>query len=1005
VSFKSLFDLMPGLALALDLDGVIVDANPGAEKILGQRADELRGRNVVALVPEWDSVEAGNAAQRMQRLLEFERHEIVARHAAGERRQLSAALVPALVNGGRDGYYLIARDVTRLRRTSRQLQVQADVIDHTHDAVAVLDASGCVVSWNLGATRLYGVRSEAMVRRPFEELFEPADRPRLKEAIENSELGAAKPVELELQPPRADGGTLWVLLSLARIPGLEGRRELVVVSGLDVTARRVAEDALRQAQARAGAQSQRQRLLSHATAQINRQVGSDGLLQRIADDVRLVVGAHQARLQVGGSLPDADVVSLSDKYASYRGCARRSDAALVSAAVLERRTPVLLSERELQEHPQWRGLQDDAPGVPPLRGWLALPVFGRDGAPIGLLQLSDKLEGEFDLDDLAVAQQIAQAAAVAIESDALLRRANAAEHRLLTQRPQPQRSAHDALTGLPDRALLQDRMRQALALARRANRTPALLVIDLDHFREVNESLGHDAGDQVLLEVVVRLKGCLRSGDTLSRLGADEFMALLPDLARPEDASLVAEKIQHAVAQPYLVAGQTVFCSCSIGVAVADKPETDPTQLLQQAGLAVHAAKRAGRHAVQFFSGDLAQRVSDRLEMRSRLQSAIANGEFELHYQPQLELHRNRISGVEALLRWRQPQLGWIEPQRFVPVAEDTGQILAIGEWVLEQACAQHRRWIDSGLLDCPVAVNVSGVQFRRDGFVEGVAAVLERTGLAPHRLELELTESVMMETGGKTLETLTRLRTLGVSLSIDDFGTGFSSLGYLKRLPIDKVKIDRSFVTDITHDSGDAAITLSVIAIAHHLRLRVVAEGVETPAQLAYLKRHLCDEVQGYLVSRPVPASELETFLAGYRPPEAAHAVEDGQTRPTLLLVDDEPNVLRALTRTLRRDGYRILTADGAADAFQILAQNEVHVILSDQRMPDMCGTDFLSEVKSLYPQTVRIVLSGYTDLQSVTEAINRGAIYRFLTKPWEDEPLRAHIKEAFLHQQRERA
>jgi len=822
--FRSLFDLMPGIALALDLEGCIVDANRGAQEVLGHAVAALRGRNVVSLVPQWEGDDA-DPQRRMQRLLEFERHEVIARHAGGGRRHLSATLVPAVVDGRRTGYFLIASDVTHALRASRQLQVQADVIDRTHDAVVVLDDGGRVLSWNQGATRLYGIDAQAMLGQRFDDVFAPDDRARVQAAIAGSELGAAWPADLELRAPRPDGDAPWVLLSLSRIPGPEGRHELVVVYGLDITARRLAEDALR----------------------------------------HLVEGER-----------------------------RRHEAELL------------------------------------------------------------------------------------------------------------ERSTHDSLTGLPNRTLLLDRMRQALAVAPRGQRVPAVLLVDLDHFRDVNESLGHDAGDQLLLEVVARLKRCLRNGDSLSRLGADEFMALLPDLARAEDASIVADKMLQAVAQPYLLAGQTVYCSASIGVAVADKPDTDPTQLIQQAGLAVHAAKRAGRHSVCFYSGDLAQRVSERLEMRSRLQSAITEREFELHYQPQLELQGQRISGIEALVRWRHPQLGLLSPGRFLPVAEETGQIVAIGEWILEQACIQHRRWLDSGLLDCAVAVNVSGVQFQRAGFVDSVAAVLARSGLPGHRLELELTESVLMETGGKTLATLERLRALGVSLSIDDFGTGFSSLGYLKQLPIDKVKIDGSFVADITHDSDNAAITLSVIAIAHHLRLRVVAEGVETAAQLAYLKRHLCDGVQGFVVSRPLPAAEIESFLAGYRPPLAANDGGGGTAPPTLLLVDDEPNVLRALTRTLRRDGYRILTAEGAEDAFRVLAQNEVHVILSDQRMAQMRGTDFLSEVKSLYPQTVRMVLSGYTDLQSVTEAINRGAIYRFLTKPWDDEPLRAHIKEAFLHQQR---
>jgi len=566
------------------------------------------------------------------------------------------------------------------------------------------------------------------------------------------------------------------------------------------------------------------------------------------------------------------------------------------------------------------------------------------------------------------------------------------------------RSTHDELTDLPNRSVLLERLRQALRERGRAHGALALLLVDLDRFKAINDALGHDAGDEVLFETAARLRGCLGDRDTLARLNGDQFVALLP--AREGDAAVndVAQAMLRAVAEPYQVAGQTVFCTCSVGIAFAGDAQEEPAQLLQCADLAVHAAKRGGRNAAHAYSADMVQRASDRMAMRNALHDAIQRGELHLHYQPQLDVRSQRICGVEALVRWRHPTLGPLAPADFIPLAEETGQIVALGEWVMARACEQHRQWLDRGLIDGPVAVNVSVVQFRRAGFVDRVAEILARTGLPPGRLELELTESVMMERGECSFEALHRLRALGVRLSIDDFGTGFSSLGYLKRLPIDKIKIDRSFVRDITSDGDDAAITLGIIAMAHHLRMRVIAEGVETPAQLAYLRRHLCDEAQGFHVSAPLPPAALEAFLAAFAPPAVETAAGDDAAPPTLLLVDDEPNILSALTRTLRRDGYRIFTAGGADQAFQVLAQQEVQVILSDQRMPAMCGTDFLSEVKRLYPDTVRMVLSGYTDLQSVTEAINRGAIYRFLTKPWEDEPLRAHIREAFAHHQRER-
>ena len=564
------------------------------------------------------------------------------------------------------------------------------------------------------------------------------------------------------------------------------------------------------------------------------------------------------------------------------------------------------------------------------------------------------------------------------------------------------RATHDSLTDLPSRETLQDRLQQALSLARRSGRTVAVLFIDLDQFKAINDSLGHDQGDQLLREVAQRLVQALRDGDSVCRLGSDEYVAVLPDLQRGDDVIAVAEHLLQDLARPYLMAGQAAHLTCSIGIALASPDTLSPSQLIGHADLAMFAAKKAGRNTYHVYTDDLDLRARERLELRNRLQVAIERQEFSLHYQPQIELGSGRLCGIEALLRWNHPELGQVAPSRFIPVAEDTGQIVTIGQWVLREACRQAAEWIRRGLIDCSVAVNISGLQFVRPQFEQTVAAALAETGLDPSKLELELTESVMMDQSGRAMEVLHRLRALGVHMSIDDFGTGFSSLSYLKRMPVDKVKIDRAFVTDITTNAEDASITLSIIAMAHHLGLRVIAEGVETESQLNYLRRHLCDEGQGYLFSRPLDAQAFETFLTSSRARAALRPADetDGDSRPTLLLVDDEPNILRSLVRVLRHDGYRILTADGARAAFELLASNEVQVVLSDQRMPEICGTDFLGEVKSLYPHTVRMVLSGYTDLATITEAINRGAIYRFLTKPWEDDTLRAHIREAFSHQ-----
>lgn len=560
-------------------------------------------------------------------------------------------------------------------------------------------------------------------------------------------------------------------------------------------------------------------------------------------------------------------------------------------------------------------------------------------------------------------------------------------------------ASHDALTGLPNRALLEDRLIQGCQICQRYNRSLAVMYIDLDGFKPINDSIDHNFGDQLLIEVAQRITQQIRPGDTLARMGGDEFVVLLPDLARQADVLLVAERLITSIARPYRVQNIDLHVTASIGITLSDGNIEQPTQLVQQAALAMHKAKQEGRNNYQWYTSDLNQRVSDSVMLRNELQKAIENQEFDLHYQPQIDGRNGRVVGLEALLRWQHPEKGFIPPARFIPVAEDTGQIIPLSLWVLDTACRDIRQLSEQGMSGPTVAVNISPMHFQRSNFVESIEAVLRKHELSAQLLELEITETVLMNNPERAIETMQQLKQLGVRIAIDDFGTGFSSLNYLKRLPVDKVKIDRSFIRDIISDRHDAAITQGIISMAHHLKLTVVAEGVETEPQFAFLKKSHCDEFQGYYFAKPMSFTDTAAFLRSRMmvcEPALTKLVEQEQVQ-TLLLLDDEENILRALTRVLRRDGYRILIATRAQDAFELLAKNDVQVIISDQRMPETNGTEFLSRVKDLYPDTVRLVLSGYTDLKSVTDAINEGAIYKFLTKPWDDEQLRQHIAQAF--------
>ncbi|UTW06662.1 PAS domain S-box protein [Pseudomonas benzenivorans] len=560
-------------------------------------------------------------------------------------------------------------------------------------------------------------------------------------------------------------------------------------------------------------------------------------------------------------------------------------------------------------------------------------------------------------------------------------------------------ASHDVLTGLPNRTLLEDRLGQSCQLSHRYKRSVAVMFIDLDGFKQINDTNGHHFGDQVLIEVARRLSAQVRAGDTVARMGGDEFVVLLPDLAQKEDAVQVAERMLRAISRPYQIDGTDFHTSASIGITLNDGSIEHPMQLIQQADLAMYKAKQEGRNNYLWFTEDLSLAVRERAGLRGELQKAIEGEDFELYYQPQIDSRSGRVVGLEALLRWQHATRGFISPMTFIPVAEESGQIIPLSLWVLDTACRQIRQLADQGMSKLSVAVNISPVHFQRKNFLETIRAALEKYALNPEQLALEITESVLLNNTDQAIESLQQLRALGVGIAIDDFGTGYSSLGYLKRLPIDKVKIDRSFIREIISDSNDAAITRGIISMAHHLKLKVVAEGVENEPQVAFLRKSHCDQFQGYHFAKPMPFAALENFLHYHMQVHAPVMDQSSEEEnlQTILLVDDEENILRALVRVLRRDGYKILTATRARDAFELLAKHHVSVILSDQRMPEMSGTEFLSRVKDLHPHTIRMVLSGYTDLKSVTEAINQGAIYKFLTKPWDDQQLRQDIHQAF--------
>ena len=432
---------------------------------------------------------------------------------------------------------------------------------------------------------------------------------------------------------------------------------------------------------------------------------------------------------------------------------------------------------------------------------------------------------------------------------------------------------HDFLTGLPNRMLLNDRVDQAIALAARHMSKIAVLFLDLDGFKHINDSLGHLIGDKLLQSIAKRLANCVRGSDSVSRQGGDEFVVLLLELKQPEDAAITARRMLQAVAQPFSLDEHDLHVTASIGVSVYPDDGLDAETLIKNADTAMYQAKDNGRRSFQFFKPAMNVRAVERQSIEEGLRRALERRELALHYQPKINLMTEAISGAEALLRWKHPTRGFISPSQFIPVAEECGLILPIGTWVLRQACAQARAWMDAGLPLTSMAVNVSAVQFRDKNFLDGLFAILAETGLDPRYLELELTEGVLIKHAEFTAAILQILRKRGVQVAVDDFGTGYSSLSYLQRFPVDALKIDQSFVRQISTAGDDTTIVKAVIGMARGLKLRVIAEGVETLEEVAFLRAYRCDEAQGYYFSRPVPAQQFAMLLRNGIP-EASVAV-----------------------------------------------------------------------------------------------------------------------------------
>jgi len=557
---------------------------------------------------------------------------------------------------------------------------------------------------------------------------------------------------------------------------------------------------------------------------------------------------------------------------------------------------------------------------------------------------------------------------------------------------------YDAETGLPGRALFGERL---AASATRSTGSPragdqAVLAVNLRRYHGILQALGQTAGARLARTVATRLETLLPLA-AVARLSESEFACLVEAQDALHLVEETAWRIHRSLAEPLPIDGREVFLEPFVGIALYPR-DGGAAEVIDAALLAAGVDAKATTGCCRFFVPGMDGTSRQRLDMEAALRRGLERREFVLHFQPQVDLGTGRIVGAEALLRWQRPGHGLVPPGNFIPLLEATGLIVPVGEWVMAEACACAKRWQEQGLAPFRIAVNLSAHQFQNSDVGALVSRSLAGSGLEPHWLELEVTESAVLFNADAVIRTLNELKANGISQSLDDFGTGYSSLSYLQRLPVSRIKIDQSFIANLTSSPNDAAIVRAVIGMAHSLKLAVIAEGVETEGQLAFLRALGCEEIQGYYFSRPLPGGEFVALLEEQRC--LAPAPEGAPAERVLLVIDDEPNVLSALRRALRKTDFRVLTASRAQEGFDLLARNPVGVVLCDQRMVEMTGTEFLRRVRDLHPEAVRIVLSGYTDLNSVIDAVNRGSIYKFVSKPWDDETLIDSLRDAFrLH------
>ncbi len=825
--YRYLFESSQAMISVLDRDGYILMTNEAAWRVLGYgNAAQLVGRPFLHTVhPDYHPViDAGMdllAAEEGPLPLKF-------LHASASIIDVEVQFSPI-----GDGQFMVeARDITERTRIAEVLQEREQrlrgILENVADAIITINMRGEVVAFNKAAENIFGYEAREVLGHNVSMLIGGVHAAhhdeymaRYRDTGEKKIVGVPGREELGR---RKSGEEFPLELSVTELH--HGSKRFFTGVVRDITQRKEADEEIRKARDQ----------LETRVAERTRELTQEILERQRAEDKLRLAGEVIEALTEGVVIidPDFRISSVNPAYTEISG---------YDVEEVIGRYPInhtALSQGGAMFDEMWSGLEH--------RGsW--------EGEFWNLRKNGEEYAERLSVTAITNATgEVMQFAAII--SDITKRKQD--EERILYQ------ANYDSLTGLPNRSLFLDRLTQALSNMERSEKNLALLFIDLDGFKLVNDTLGHDVGDMLLKEAAKRLGTCVRTGDTVARLGGDEFTIIMPNLDDPKNAPLVAQRVLDSLGRAFLLGGHEAFVSGSIGITVFPDDAKDAQELLKNADAAMYRAKEEGKANYQYFTVDMNEQVQERMVFKNGLSKALENGEFHLLYQPKLDLKSNRVTGAEALMRWESPDLGLVSPVKFIPLLEETGLVIEVGEWALQTACHQHREWMKAGLTPIKVAVNLSARQLREPSFVDIVKSVLKKNDLPPSAIEIEITESMLMSDAPNIVAALEDLHDFGVHISMDDFGTGYSSLSYLKRFPIDTIKIDRSFVNEIHVDADDAEIIHTIINMGHTLNRKIIAEGVETEEQLDILKAYRCDEIQGYYFSEPLMPKDFTDFVKG---------------------------------------------------------------------------------------------------------------------------------------------